>query len=290
MVRTPIAAAAVLLLTNPARAEIRQDTRLDVEYARRGDLPLLLDARIPQGKGPFPAIVMVHGGGWRNMNKDHINIAPLFPVFDRTGMAWFSIDYRLAPQHRYPAAVEDVQEAVRWVRRHAKTLRVDPDRIALIGESAGGHLVAQAALRAPPDARVAAVVPFYTIYDLKDLVRDGMPDRSLREFLGIQDLGEDSLRLLSEASPRTHVKAALPPFLIICGTEDHLNHKASVEMCAALKAAGNRCDFFEVKDGIHGVINWEKVREQQDYKAHLIDWLQRTLRAPPLSAKPRVPA
>lgn len=101
MFRTPIAATAALLLTIPALAELRQVTRLDVEYARRGDLPLLLD-------------------------------------------------YRLAPHHRHPAAVEDVQDAVRRVRRHAKMLRIDPDRIALIGESAGGHLVAQGAPRSPP--------------------------------------------------------------------------------------------------------------------------------------------
>ncbi len=133
----------LLLMLAPALAEVR----MDVEYARRGDLSLKLDAHVPEGKGPFPAVILVHGGGWEEGEKAGIFVAPLLPVLDRSGLAWFTIDYRLAPKYTYPAPVEDVQDAIRWVKKHAKEYRVDPNRIVLMGESAGGHLVALIAAR-----------------------------------------------------------------------------------------------------------------------------------------------
>ena len=268
---------AFLLMLVPALAEVR----MDVEYAHRGDLSLKLDAHVPEGKGPFPAVILVHGGGWEEGEKAGIFVAPLLPVLDRSGLAWFTIDYRLAPKYTYPAPVEDVQDAIRWVKKHAKEYRVDPNRIVLMGESAGGHLVALVAARPTPDTHVAAVVPFYTPTDLNGVI-DDIPDahKLMRQLFGVENFDESARRRLKEASPITYVRRGLPPFLMVCGTEDKILYKQSTKMCDQLKAAGNACDFYTVDGGIHGVMNWEKVPTQQGYKDYLIAWLRKTTHMP----------
>src|SRR3954462_11547776 len=86
---------------------------------------------------------------------------PWFAPLSEAKFTWFTINYRLAPQHRWPASQDDVESAIRWVRAHAKEYKVDVNRIALIGESAGGHLVSMVGARAKGDTALAAVVPFY---------------------------------------------------------------------------------------------------------------------------------
>ena len=126
------------------------------------------------------AVILVHGGGWSTGDKSggprKLFMAPMNAPLERKGLAWFSINYRLAPQHRYPACIEDVETAIRWLKAHAKEYRVDPRRIGLAGESAGGHLVALAAVRADEATRVAAVVPFYAPFDLVRMAESlGLP-------------------------------------------------------------------------------------------------------------------
>src|SRR5947209_1075461 len=126
----------------------------DVEYARPDGKPLLLDISIPEGKGPFPTAIIVHGGSWIRGDKTTY-IKPLKPLLSTAGYAWFSIDYRLAPAYTFPSPVEDVEAAIRWVRANADKYKVDVNRIVLIGESAGGHLVAMVGARNKPESRVA---------------------------------------------------------------------------------------------------------------------------------------
>ena len=88
-------------------------------------------------------------------------------MYGRADYASFSINYRLAPQHKYPAQIDGVESAIRFVRQHAEAYKVNPERIALIGESAGGRLVSMVGARNKPDARVNAVVSFYGPHDLE---------------------------------------------------------------------------------------------------------------------------
>lgn len=131
-----------LLLTQVASALMMAgvEVRKDIEFSRPSGEALTMDAHIPEGRGPFAAVILVHGGGWEAGDKRGVFIQPLFEPLDASGLAWFSIDYRLAPKHPYPAALLDVEEAIRYVKSHAREFRVDPHRIALMGESAGGHL------------------------------------------------------------------------------------------------------------------------------------------------------
>jgi alpha-L-fucosidase 2 len=270
---------AVFLVTGYAFAG-SIEVRNDIEFARPDGEPLLMDAHIPPGAGPHAAVILVHGGGWTAGTKRANFIQPLFGPLDESGLAWFSIDYRLAPRHPYPAAVRDVEEAIRYIKAHAKDYRVDPKRLALMGESAGGHLVALVATRATPETRVAAVVPFYGAFDLEALLAGKKEvSKGMTGFLGITDLSEKSRSVLREASAATYVKKGLPPFLLIHGTKDEaVPYDQSVKFKAQLKAVGVKTEFYTVENGIHGVINWEKVPQQHSYKPVMQQWLRKTLK------------
>jgi acetyl esterase/lipase len=129
----------------------------DIEYGRAGGEVLLLDAAVPAGEGPFSAVILVHGGGWTGGSKAG-DIAVLIEPLAKAGFVCFSINYRLAPQHRWPACRDDVLTAIRWVKEHAAEFKGDSARIALIGCSAGGHLVCSAAIVVNDSVRVQAVV------------------------------------------------------------------------------------------------------------------------------------
>lgn len=256
------------------------EVRTDIEFSRVAGESLLMDAHIPEGRGPFAAVILVHGGGWSTGDKQAAFVKPLFDPLDRSGLAWFTINYRLAPKHPHPAALRDVEESIRYVKKHAQEFRVDPARLAIMGESAGGHLVGLAANLASPDTAVAAVVPIYGAFDLEALVSArGEVSRGFRDFLGISDLSEKSRAVLRAASASAYVKPGLPPFLLIHGTADEaVPYEQSVKFRAQLQAAGNQCELYTVDGGIHGVINWEKESPQRAYKDVLVGWLRKTLR------------
>jgi acetyl esterase len=174
-------------------------------------------------------------------------------------VAWLSVDYRLAPRDRYPAPVEDVEAAVRWVVAHARRLRIDPQRVALVGESAGGHLVAAVAVRQAEGVRLAAVVPFFAPVDLEsDTERRGGLSASLQGLLGRVELNETTRALLRDASPIRHVGAGLPPFLLVHGSADmSVLYEQSPRFQKTLREAGVSCDLVTIPDGTHGTARWD---------------------------------
>lgn len=279
--KLPTTLLLVLALVPSSHAEVRTD----IEYGRAGGESLRLDAAVPDGPGPFAAVILVHGGGWTSGDKSggpkRAYIAPLHGPLEKAGLAWFSINYRLAPKHPYPACVDDVLTAIRWVKSQAKALRIDPDRIALAGESAGGHLVADAAIRADAAARVAAVVPFYGRFDLSEGLSPGDRLRTnIAALVGRAEFDDLSRPLLRAASPVLHVRAGLPPFLLVHGTADTtVPYEQSVQLDAALRRAGVRSELMTIRDGVHGMISWNKVAP--DYAGDVAAWLKRTLAAKP---------
>ena len=178
----------------------------DIEYGRAAGESLKLDAYVPEGAGPFPAVILVHGGGWTTGDKNGGArkgfMYPMHAPLEKAGFAWFTINYRLAPAHRYPACIEDVETAIRWVKANAAKYRIDARRIALSGESAGGHLVALAAVRADASTRLAAIVPFYGVFDMVAMTTPNEPLR--RNFAALfdrQTIDDATRAILREASP-----------------------------------------------------------------------------------------
>ncbi len=252
----------------------------DIEYSRPGGFSLKLDAHIPPGDGSFPAVILVHGGGWSAGDKSGKFIQPLFGPLNETGFAWFSINYRLAPQFSYPAPAEDLEAAVRFVKQHAKEYKVNPARIALMGESAGGHLVN--VVGAKNDVGVAAVVCFYGPIDLVEWSKrlEGKPlSPSVQAFFRMTTLDETGRAHIRVASPRIYLNSKTPPFLVIHGTRDEaVSYSQALLTVELLRKRGIPCELITIPDGVHGVMNWEKDSRFQIYKAPMVAWLQKTLR------------
>lgn len=256
----------------PARAE---EHFPGVEYSRPNGESLLFDAVIPEGPGPFPAAILVHGGGWVRGDR-HTEMEPLFKPLTKAGIAWFSIDYRLAKDPiSFGVAIKDVESAVRFVKAHAAEYNVDPDRIALIGESAGGHLAAMDALSKDPAAQVKAVVALYAPTDLASLATNaGMIPDSIRENMTGTPWGGLILGRLSQLSPVQHLRAGMPPFLLIHGTNDPLVPiQQSRDMCTKMKALGNRCEVYAVEGAGHGMRRWKS----DAYQKVMLRWLANNL-------------
>ena len=251
----------------------------DIEYSHPGAVSLKLDAHVPEGKGPFPAVILVHGGGWTAGHKTVNFVEALFPVLDQTGMAWFTIDYRLAPAHPYPAALDDVEAAVAFVKKNAKSYKLDPKRIVLMGESAGGHLVNLAGAR--NRAGVAAVVCFYGPIDMLVFTKkleEEAPKGGIKDFFAIQAWDEAAKKKLAEASPHTYINKKTPPFLIIHGTKDVSVPYEQAQLHEKMfRERGIPVELYTVEDGIHGVMNWEKDARFHGYKEHMIGWLRKQL-------------
>jgi len=269
--------------TLAAAAEIRTD----IEYSRAGGTSLRLDASIPDGRGPFPAVIIVHGGGWVRGDK-RIDVAPLFKPLSDAGIAWFSINYRLAGDPlSFGIAVHDIEAAIRFVKENAGEYRIDPDRLALIGESSGGQLAGMAALNGAPGTSVKAVVALYTPTDLVALVKDSeLIPSSIRDAVKGTPFEGLLLARLAQLSPIEKVRAGMPPFLLIHGTADPLVPFAqSRAMCSRMQSVGANCDLFKVPGGGHGMRRWEGNPEiSGPYKREMIHWLLEQLAENPVHA------
>jgi alpha-L-fucosidase 2 len=272
---------ACALVVGVARAELKKD----IEYGTAGGERLLLDVNVPDGPGPFPIAILVHGGGWNSGDKSGSNkpgsgsdITPWFAPLTTAKFTWFSINYRLAPKHRWPACFEDVQAAIRWVKAHAAEFKGDPQRIALFGHSAGGHLVCLVSTRSNEDTRVQAVVGFAPVTDFEqDLAQRGGLSTALQDLLNRpKDVSSETLTLLRGLSPINRVKAGMPPTLLLHGDADKtVPLQQSLNYQKRLRAAGVTCDLITIQGAPHGLLTWEKF--DSGYNTAMLAWLERTL-------------
>jgi acetyl esterase len=251
----------------------------DIEYEKIDGVSLTLDAHIPDGQGPFAAAILVHGGGWVAGDKQQY-ITYIFQPLSDAGLAWFSINYRLAPQFKFPADAEDVEAAIRYVKGNAARYKVDVNRIALIGESAGGHLVSYVGARNRPDSSVTAVVSMYGIHDFVAAAMAWKPfPHEVLDLFGIRAVNADTVSYLIQASPVLYISRDMPSFLLIHGSKDEdVPYEQSVEMCDKMKQAGAHCDLITVEGAPHGMDHWEPHPEFLWYKRALVEWLQKILK------------
>jgi pectinesterase len=254
-------------------------TKYDIQYGEVGGQKLLLDAHVPAGEGKFPVVLIVHGGGWMAGDKE-TDIVPVFAPF-ATNFTWFTINYRLAPTNRWPACIEDVRTAIRWVKAHAAEFKGDPERIALLGYSAGGHLVTFAGTQGEGDTQVQAVAAFAPPTDLvADNERRGGLTPSMRGLFGFDstNITDEARVVLKKNSPLTYVKPGLPPFMLINGSADKTVPLAQTEAFAkALRAAGVDATVLVIPDGQHRIVDWKKFLP--GWQEQLVKWLDEKLKA-----------
>lgn len=252
-------------------------TKYDIEYGEANGQKLLLDAHVPAGEGKFPVVLIIHGGGWMAGDKA-TDIVPVFAPF-ATNFCWFTINYRLAPTNRWPACFDDVQTAIRWVKAHAAEFKGDANRLALLGYSAGGHLVTLAGTRATADTKVQAVAAFAPPTDLvADNERRGGLTPSMRGLFGLESTNiTDAARVvLKEHSPLTYVAPGLPPFLIINGSADKTVPVGQSEnFVKALKAANVDATLVVIPEGQHRIADWKKFLP--GWQEQLVKWLEEKL-------------
>jgi acetyl esterase/lipase len=250
---TAVVAPDLPELPGPRRA----DTHLvydAVTYARPlGYRPLLMDVHVPAGSiaAPVPCVVWIHGGAWWEGDRRH---TPgnwpkndwWFRLLTDSGMAVATVDYRLSGEARYPAQLADCQAAVRYLRHHAAALGIDPDRIGVAGESAGGHLAAMVALAADapvpatdrsvvgPSPAVQAAVPLYPVTDLLEFLEgDESWDGPTPEELLLGHSLTANPEAAAAASPVRHAHAGAPPMLLVHGAADTLVRPTHSERLAS---------------------------------------------------------
>lgn len=252
------------------------DFHTDVEYAKVDGESLKLDISEPDGKGPFPVAILVHGGGWGSGDKAQVHVPPTKLLTDK--FTWFSIDYRLAPAHRWPACIDDVRQAIRWVKAHAAEYKGDPNRIAIIGYSAGGHLAAFAAVTADDDTKVQAAVLYAGPIDLvADCERRGQVSPALQALFDRgPELDDEARAILRDTSPINHLHADLPPFLLIHGTLDEsVPYNQSTSLKARLDELGVPCELVTIPGASHNIRAWKMF--DTGYEQKMVDWLEKTL-------------
>jgi acetyl esterase/lipase len=235
----------------------------DIEYANPDGQHLQLDmARPKSGDGPFPAIVCIHGGGFRAGSRQGYD--GLCLRLAEQGYVSATVSYRLAPKYQFPAAIHDVKTAVRWLRANAKKYNIDPNRIGVTGGSAGGHLAQVLAVTADvkqfegdggnPDqsSRVACVVNYYGPSDFtKSYGKSVDAAQVLPLWLG-GDLEQAKQKHIM-ASPLNWVTPNAAPTLCIHGTEDkYVAHEQAVWMIDRLRACGVEAELLTLQGAGHG--------------------------------------
>jgi len=212
-----VAFGVLLVLAASLRKRPGAVVARDLTYGTAGATELKLDLAMPkEGSGPFPAIVFLHGEGWRAGNRRQMS--HFIEGVARMGYVGVTVEYRLVPAARFPAQVEDCKAALRWLRANAGKYRVDPGRIGVVGFSAGGHL---AAMLGVTGENVQAVVSFFgpTDFSTRDWPRD-LEREVIVPFLG--GSFADIPAVYERASPISHVTKDSAPFLLFHGSEDEL--------------------------------------------------------------------
>lgn len=266
-----IAALLIMSLGLPAMLFAQNDgppseklgtSEININFCTMGGVELLMDVFYPDdADGPVPIVMYVHGGGWRGGDKGAIRRWEILPELRSRGYLVASVNYRLAPEYKFPAMIEDVKCAVRHLRAEAGTYGLDPDRIGVWGTSAGGHLVALLGVTDGSEdwdnsgqylsesSRVQAVVDMYGPIDLPS-----MHNRNrgvLMEIVfGATSPEDEILRL---ASPINWVSPDDPSVLMVHGDQDPTVPLEQSEMfLSALSEIGVPAELVVVENGGHG--------------------------------------
>lgn len=242
-------------------AEDVQRKWLDVSYATLSNAEKL-DIYLPNdGIGPFPVIVAIHGGGFFKGDKRDFQMVPIMAALKR-GYAVISINYRLSGEAKFPSQINDAKAAIRWIRANAVQYALNPEKIAVWGDSAGGNLAALAGTsgnvkeledlsmgNAEQSSNVSAVVDWYGMMQFLPL-----EDYHFIERLGTKMIGKtrtEAPELYLAANPETYINKNNPPFFIQHGSADQIAPiQQSIDFAAKLEhVLGKNKVTFEIIEG-----------------------------------------
>lgn len=266
-------ASSGVLFSSCAKA----DDKKDVVYGRAGDQDLQLDIYGADPKQKRPAIIMLHGGGWVGGSRNDMGI--IASTFSQRGYVCFPISYRLVKgdKNRYPAQIDDVQQAVRWIRAHADDYGVNPQKIGVLGASAGAHLAALLGTTDTRDnsipelsrysSRVQCVVDLYGPMDFTSFADAPVIDaeqrsEGMRLVAGFLGPLPENAKNYKDASPITHIDSKTAPFLIFHGAKDTLVPLVqSQQMDEALRKAGIESKLIVFPNVGHGYSDFDSIQK-----------------------------
>lgn len=296
------AVLACLLVTNSAAAQSRVEK--NVVYGMYSGLALLMDVHYPEKANGY-GIIFVAGTAWQGPlaysapSLKESQISDWAPALLGAGYTVFTVNHRLVTRFHYPEPVEDIQRAVRFVRRNAKQFGVDPARIGGLGGSSGAHLVALVAMLAAPGivgdadpvnrepATLQCVILRAAPTNLKTMVGSGtIATAAVVAFLNrLPTPMPDDQRVYAAASPITHVSGSSPPVLLLHGdADDSVPYQQSVAMDAVLRTANVPVNLIRVPGGVHASDFGTGGKPHQQFPEILrasVDWLDRYLRTAP---------
>ncbi len=287
--------AAALLPLGSSAQSVRVER--NVVYGMYSGLALLLDVHRPARPNGY-GIVFISGSGWQAgleygaapLKEQQIGIWG--PPLLAAGYTVFAINHRAAPRFHYPAAIDDVQRAIRFVRFHARDYGIDTARLGGLGGSSGGHLIGLAAmLSSPGDSRDAdpvnresaalqAVVLRAPLVDLRDIGSEGGVAYVV-SFMESPPSNASTAALYAEASPLTHVDAASPPTLLLHGDADALIPPAQSQLLeSALRKAGAPVKLLMIPGGVHAADFGATPprKDWPDFFGESVRWFDRHLR------------
>jgi acetyl esterase/lipase len=219
-----------------------------LQFANPAGVPLTLNLYQPATPGKYPAVIQIYGGAWRTGNPD--SNEEFSRYLAARGYVVVAIDYRHAPQHRFPAQLIDIRTALAYVQQQSTNWEIDPEKLALIGRSSGGHLATLAAYQTEA-LPIKAVVSYYAPVDLTAGYADPpQPDpidsrQVLRDLLG--GTPADFPELYQQASPYEFANGSLPPSLLIYGGQDHLvEARFGKKLAKKLQTAKNTVVYLEI--------------------------------------------
>ncbi len=256
----------------------------DVIWASPGGRDILLDASWPEGDGPFPVLVWIHGGSWEFFSKEANEGLARF--ITNRGYVVFNVNYRMAPEVPIKTIVEDAMGVVIWAKDHAADYNGDPHRLAVAGHSAGGHLCAMVTTAcgdpfftptyqsdSGADCRVSAAVPVSGVYDF--IARGKEDPEKWERVFGVSYPDDPSL--YERMSPITRVRADLPPQLVVYAGDEELR-EANENWIAALEAAGAPVTSYMEPDVDHVWIIWHWKKPALNTYAKIVEFLDSELK------------
>lgn len=230
--------------------------------------PALLDIYAPNGASNLPVFIHIHGGGWRNGNRKHVQSKPDW--FVRNGYVFVSIDYRLLPEAEVATQAKDVEKAYAFVRANIAQYGGDPARIAVSGHSAGCHLAALTGIRGGLPGAKALVLCDVDVYDIaKQAERGALRNVHKQEFTDPSQW--------KALSPMTYVGTRRHPPVLIAYSRVKGHKQSALEFAAKLKAAGTRTEVFDGSAYSHAAINKGFGAETGGYTAATMAFLDSAL-------------